>query len=242
MFIIRVLVVASLFVFSSYAWSVDKPNVKGGFLAFNVYPYLSDVPNDSTFDLSMGASLPNRISYFGFINLLNQRDSAELADTNSFYMEQNLRWQIAEASSFDTTLQYVSKTGDDNDKLRLGVRWRLHDSALLHDAFAAIHVKWSVNLHVLQADHDPKQSWQIEHAFFMSFPYISDRIYLSGFIDHNMNETVAALVPENPVVAEAQLGYRLVDNLYLVGEYRLNEYRRSDINNVAVGLEYKMKW
>jgi hypothetical protein len=38
------------------------------------------------------------------------------------------------------------------------------------------------------------------------------------------------------------LGYRLVENLYAVAEYRINEYRRSDVNNLALGVEDKIKW
>ncbi len=235
----------TLFLVSLYtasAQAAEVVNAKGGFLDFNLYPYLSDVSTDSTFSLNMATNLPNRISYFGFINLYNQGNRSELSDVNTFYTEQNLRWQIRENSAFDATFQYVAKSGDNNDKERIGIRWRMNDSAFLKEIFAALHLKWSINFHALQFDHDPKTAWQIEHAFSMTFPYFSDRLYLAGFIDHNINETVAAKVPSNPVVAEAQLGYRLVDNLYVISEYRINEYRQSDINNLAVGIEYKMKW
>jgi hypothetical protein len=49
-------------------------------------------------------------------------------------------------------------------------------------------------------------------------------------------------MPKNPVVAEIQLGVLLVENLYFISEYRLNQYRRSDVNNLAIGLEYKKAW
>jgi opacity protein-like surface antigen len=224
------------------ATAAEVSNAKGGMLDFNLYPYLSDVSNDSSFTLNMATNLPNRISYFGFINLTNQADRSELGDLNGYYTEQNLRWQMRENSAFDATLQYNTKTGDNNDKLRLGVRWRLSDSDWLKPVFSAISLKWSVNLHAIQFDHDDKTAWQIEHAFYLGFPYLTDRLYLAGFIDQNRNETVAANVPPNPVVAEAQLGFRLVDNLYAIAEYRVNQYRRSDVNNLAVGVEYKMKW
>jgi hypothetical protein len=220
----------------------EVSNARGGFLDFNFYPYLSDVAKDNAFTLNMATNLPNRISYFGFINLANQSERGELEDLNGYYTEQNLRWQIREGSALDATLQYNTKTGDDNDKLRLGMRWRLNDSAWLSSFFNALSLKWSINLHAVQLDHDDKAAWQIEHAFSLGFPYLSDRLYLAGFIDHSFNETLAADIPTDPLVAEAQLGYRLVDNLFVVAEYRLNQYRRSDVNNLAVGFEYKMKW
>jgi hypothetical protein len=38
------------------------------------------------------------------------------------------------------------------------------------------------------------------------------------------------------------LGYRIVENLYAVAKYRINEYRRSDVNNLALGVEHKIQW
>lgn len=238
----RLLLLVACGVVMAQAQAGEVRNSQSGFLDFNLYPYLSDVSGDNSFTLNMGSSLPNRFSYFGFINLGNQADRAELEDLTSYYTEQNLRWQIAEGSAFDATIQYNTKTGENNDKLRLGLRWRLNDSLWLKPAMDAMHLKWSVNWHALQWDHDDKTAWQIEHAFMLSFPYLSERLYLSGFIDHNFNETVAADVPANPIVAEAQLGYRLFENFYVMTEYRLNQYRRSDVNNVAAGIEYKIKW
>lgn len=82
----------------------------------------------------------------------------------------------------------------------------------------------------------------MEHVFFMRFPYLSDRLYLSGFIDQTFNEQLPDNIPDDPIVAEAQLGFRLIENLYTVAEYRLNQYRRSDVNNLALGLQYKIRW
>lgn len=76
----------------------------------------------------------------------------------------------------------------------------------------------------------------------MRFPYLSDRLYLSGFIDQTFNEQLPDNIPDDPIVAEAQLGFRLIENLYTVAEYRLNQYRRSDVNNLALGLQYKIRW
>ena len=84
--------------------------------------------------------------------------------------------------------------------------------------------------------------WQLEHVFRLGMPYISDKLYIAGFIDHTFNQRLADNLPESPIVAEVQLGYRIYENLYLIAEYRINEYRRSDVNNLAVGIEYKLIW
>jgi len=76
----------------------------------------------------------------------------------------------------------------------------------------------------------------------MTFPYISERLYLSGFADHTFNENLPTAIPSNPIVAEAQLGYRLIPNTFAIAEYRVNQYRRNNVNNIAVGMEYKKTW
>lgn len=219
-----------------------KTHSPSGFIDFNVYPYLSDVDSDNVITINAGAQLANRFSYFGFINFGNQAGRSELSDLDGYYTEQNIRWQVAEGSAFDATVQMNFRSGEDNDRHRLGVRWRLNDSSLMQDFFKSIYSSYSINWHVVQFDHEDTYVWQLEHVFNIKFPYISDRLALSGFADHTFNEDLPSGYPSNPVVAEAQLSYRLIENLHAVTEYRVNQYRRSDVNNLAVGLEYKVLW
>ncbi len=232
-------------IISQISFSQERVNTSGGVLDFNIYPVLSDVDSDSVITINAAAKLLNRFSYFSLTNFYNQSDRGELEDTSGFYTEQNIRWQIKENSPLDLTAQYNLRSGDDNDRLRLGVRWRLNDTQILKDIFQAVSLQWSVNLHALQIDHNSDNAWQIEHAFRLTMPYLSEKLYIAGFIDHTFNEDLTNAspdIPKNPIVAEMQLGYRLLENLYAVTEYRVNQYRRDDVNNVAVGFEYKVKW
>jgi len=217
-------------------------NSSAGFLDFNVYPELTDVDTDSVFTLNTAAKLPNRFSYFSLLNLYNQSSDDSLKETTSYYTEQNIRWQIAEDSPLDLTLQMNFRTGNDNDRHRLGFRWRLNNTSYLQDAFKAMNLNYSLNFHVVQFDNEDADVWQIEHVFMMKFPYISERLYLSGFADHTFNQDLSEQLPSSPIVGEVQMGLRLYENLYFVSEYRLNQYRRSDVNNLAIGLQYKMIW
>ena len=232
----------SLLLLTSPAVSANAKNNTGGFIDLNVYPYLSDVSNDSTVTVNIGAKLANRFSYFSLTNFSNKEFENELSGFDNVYTEQNLRWQVTEQSPLDLTVQLNFRSGANNDRHRLGVRWRLNDTSALKSFFESINLQWSMNLHALQKDDVPADVWQMEHAFRMTFPYISDRLYLAGFVDHTFNEDLPNNIPNNPMVAEAQLGYRMVDNLYLISEYRVNQYRRSDVNNVALGFEYIVKW
>ncbi|WDD97804.1 hypothetical protein [Thalassomonas actiniarum] len=228
--------------FATAQVSAQSKNTRGGFLDFNLYPHLTDVDTDSVFTLNAAAKLGQRFSYFSLLNLYSQEGSDSLGDADAFYTEQNIRWQIRENSPLDLTLQMNLRTGEDNDRHRLGIRWRLSDTSFLQAFFKSIHLRYAINLHAVQFDHEDPYIWQLEHSFMMKFPYISNRLYLAGFADHIFNQDLPSTIPANPVVLEAQLGYRLVENFFIVSEYRLNQYRRSDVNNLAIGLQYKFIW
>jgi hypothetical protein len=231
-----------LFFLSSSSLVHADSLIHGGFVDFNVYPYQTKVNHDSTFTINAFLNLSNRFSYFSLTNFSNQSGSGKLPNIDTFFTEQNLRWQISDTSPFELTLQSNLRSGSKNDRHRLGVRWSLNKSAFIAPLLNSINLKYFINWHAIQFDHQENYIWQLEHAFSMTFPYISDRLYLSGFADHTFNENLPATIPNNPIVAEAQLGYRLVSNTFAVAEYRVNQYRRSNVNNIAVGLEYKKTW
>ncbi len=238
----RLSIIIALFFMFIPVTLAGNNNSSGGFIDFNIYPYLSDVNNDNSITINAGAKLTNGFSYFGFTNFSNQSNESELSDLNSFYSEQNIRWKMGEQSPLDLTYQMNIRSGENNDRHRLGIRWRLNDTAALHSLFKSMNIKWSINFHLLQVDDVPADIWQMEHVFRMTFPKISNRIYLSGFIDHTFNEDLASNIPNNPIVAEFQIGYRMLENFYAVTEYRLNQYRQPNEDNLAVGLEYIIKW
>jgi hypothetical protein len=225
------------FVPSSYA-DAKKPTT--GFLDVNLYPYLSDVDNDSALTVNLGAKLPNRFSYFSLTNFYASTGQNLLNDSVTYYSEQNLRWQVADKSPFDLTLQMNFRSGADNNRHRLGARWRLNNTSFLQSFFNDINLSYSITLHAVQFDHENPYVWQLEHVFMMKFPSISKRLYLAGFVDQTFNQDLAASMPSSPIVGEVQMGFQLIENLYFVSEYRINQYRRSDVNNLAIGLHYKM--
>lgn len=222
--------------------NADSINTKAGFIDFNLYPYLNSVDSDSSATVNIAASLAHRFSYFSLTNFANQAGKSELEEFESFYTEQNIRWQISDKSPLDLTLQFNLRSGQDNDRQRLGFRWRLNDTQAFKATFDKIYLSYSINFHVLQLDNDDGHAWQMEHVYRLSFPQLNERLYLSGFIDHTLNQKSSANVPSDPIVMETQLGFRIVENLFAVTEYRSNQYREEDVNNLAVGFEYKIKW
>lgn len=217
-------------------------NSSAGFLDFNLYPYMTDVDSDNVFTLNTFAKLPYGFSYFSLLNIGNQAGEAAFSDTTSFYTEQNLRFTPSAVVPIDLTLQYNMRSGDENDRLRLGFRWRLDNTPYLDVAFKAIHFAFSVNVHALQFDHEDDYVWQLEHVWRLSTPYLDNRLYFAGFIDHTFNGASPPDAPASPIVLEAQLGLRLIEEFYAIAEYRINQYRVGSETNLALGAEYVAKW
>lgn len=209
------------------------------FINFNFYPYLADVKSDSAFTLNTAVLLPQRFSYFSFANFGGLFESGPVRFLVS---EQNLRWRPADRFPVDLVVQDTIRRGGGNDTVQAGVRWRLNDTAVLKRFFNAIHLRYSVHFFVQRWDQRDRGGWQVSHTYTLRFPYLSDRLYLGGFIDHNISERGPPGFPANPVISENQLGFRLYRRLYAVAEYRINQYRRSDVNNLGVGFEIKTAW
>lgn len=112
--------------------------------------------------------------------------------------------------------------GENNDRHRLGAHWRLNDTAWLKDLFHALNLSWSINLHALQIDNEDADVWQIENAYRLTFPAISNRLYLAGFIDHTFNQDFPDNTPISPAVWETQVSYEVLENFFAVAEYRVN--------------------
>lgn len=216
--------------------------IKGGFVDFNIYPHQSKVDSDNSLTINAFLSLANRFSYFSLTNFRDEDGDEWYPTLSAFFSEQNLRWQISEGSAFQITAQSNFRQGANNDRHRFGIRWHLNKTRFFNHAFNKVHLDYSVNWHAIQFDHEDPYVWQIEHVFKLKFPYLSERLYVSGFIDHTFNQDLPTDFPSNPIVAEVQLGIRLIDKMYFVSEYRVNEYRRSEVNNIATGIEYKMSW
>lgn len=209
-----------------------------GFLDFNTYPYMSDVDSDSVFTLNALAKLPHGFSYFSLLNVMNQSGHEPLSDTSGYYTEQNLRFSPYAPVPLDLTVQYNLRSGDDNDRLRFGFLWKLHQTPIIARVFEAISLSYMINFHVLQVDHEDAYVWQMEHIAQLTTPYLDRRLYIAGFADHTFNGAHPAGAPASPLVMEIQAGLRLIDELHVVAEYRVNEYRVDSPTNLALGGQY----
>ncbi len=202
----------------------------------SAYPYQHTVVNDTDFTATINARLPGRFSYFSYIN---SRGVVTQGNAEFERSEQNLRYAVSKKLPLDLSLQGVLVNGDGNDFYQLGVSWRLHDMAGLAAFFDRINLIYRLTFQVQRFEFDDSDAWQMEHFFRAN---LSERIYISGFVDQTFDLDTSAELPDVPIVLEVQLGVRLFNRLYAVAEYRNNDFRVGNEENVAAGLEYKFRW
>ncbi|MGY8814594.1 MAG: hypothetical protein ACKVHQ_07725, partial [Gammaproteobacteria bacterium] len=184
-------------------------------IAFNFYPHLGDVNSDSDMTINAAAQLPARFSYFSFANFGGLFHAGSLRFQIT---EQNLRWKISDQSTIDLVIQDTIRKGSDNDTIHVGARWRMSGTDVMKNFFNALHLNYSVHLFPKRFDQRDVGGWQISHAYQITFPYISDRLYFSGFLDYNINELSSTGGKRDNIVSENQFGVRLFKKLYAVAE------------------------
>ena len=205
----------------------------------NLYPYQSEIDNDTDLTFISNARLPARFSYFSFINFRGAMTGDAFDFSRS---EQNLRWAITPNLPLDLNFQAVLVDGSGNDFTQLGVGWRVHNTPGLSEFFKRINLIYRITFQLKRFVSLDNKVCQTEQYFLMKFPGLSERLYLSGFIDQTFDLDVPDAFPKNPVVLEMQAGLRLWKNFYGVAEYRVNDFRLGNEYNLVVGIEYKHAW
>jgi len=233
---ITALVAALLVTFTVHAQDGGPPRAT---IDVSLYPYQHTLKDDVDFSVMMNARLPGRFSYFGYVNMTGAFTGEAFVFDRS---EQNLRYSISDSVPLDLNLQGVLMRGDGNDFYQLGIGWRVHDTPAWQDFFDRINLIYRVTVQLRRFEVADTSSWGLEHWFRMTFPQVSDRLYLSGFVDQSFGEDLPAALPDSPIVTEIQLGMRMFDQFYAIGEYRKNQRRVGNENNFAVGIEYKVRW
>ena len=212
---------------------------RNGIIEFNTYPWLSDVQNDNDITINVSIDLPGRFSYFSwseFTNVLHE------GDAGFALAEHNIRWGISDSLPLDLSAQWGLRNGSDNDLLRLGMRWRISDTPGLAEFFGKINLLWftTANFKTFNLPYDSVV--QLENFYYMTFPFISDRLYLRGWLDLNFNGDRPDDIPRHFLIGATQVGFRTFGNFYAILDYRINELRTSQVSNMGAGVEYQLQW
>ena len=185
---------------------------------------------------------PFRFQYFSFINLFGNPSSADKVTLNKYYTEQDFRY-ISQTTPVDLEAQYVTATTF-RDLWRFGPRWRVRDTKCFKKIFEKLHLVYEPTFFPFQIDRSAGYDAQIEHFYRIQvYPKLfSDRVYISGFFDHDFRFGSDDRNDHFKLVAENQIGIRIIKQLYLVAEHRFNEYRKSKKQGVGIGLEYSFNF
>lgn len=208
-----------------------------GFFDLNGY---YDTREFSVLTYNILVNLPKRFQYF---SLTNYQSSNGSYDFDSNYAEHNLRWGIGSKIPLDLTVQYVLRNKEDNDDIRLGFRWKVNQTRGLKKLFEKLNMSYSMNPMLVQFKrrNTTKYATQIEHvyAILIAPRTFRQRLYLGGFVDQNVEYNDSGGVSFK-WVTEHQLGFRIVNRLFAVLEYRINDYFPKDNYGLGYGLEYKI--
>ena len=205
----------------------------------NLYPYLSDVETDTDLTAVVNARLPGRFSYFSFFNVRNVVHSG---DAEFIRTEQTLRWAISKKLPLDLQGQAVIVNGSDNDIYQAGLSWRVHDTAAFSGLFDQIGLIYRFTVYPFRDWSGNSGAWQLENFFRWRVPGTSRRLYVAGFLDMTFDADLPDTFPGSPIVTEVQTGLRVFKELYVVVEFRNNDFRVGDERNIAAGIEYKFAW
>lgn len=221
--------------------TVTPPGHKhSGFIDFNFYPYTT-VNTDNAVSVNTLVNLPHDFQYFGFINFERQPSEHALTETAGVFTEQNLRWQPWEAPVSLATQILIRTGAKNNDVLRFGPRFALHDFQLFESALQKCNLQYWVAIYPAEFDYTAGYQWQMEHVFqWKVLPeLLNDRVYIGGFADHVIDQASGTDVTW---VEEAQLGVRVAGAWYLVAEQRYNGFRRGQEASLGLGVEYVVRF
>ena len=220
----------------SIALAVDDEGPPRLLVDTSVYPYLDRVERDTDFTMTINANLPNNFYYSSFTNLTGTLTSNDIALDRS---EQNVRWRLNEVWPVYLSFQAVFVGGSDNNYQQLGIGWQVHETPALKAVFRRMNLIYTQTFQLKQFNSFHNSAWEFENFFLLRFPHLSQRLYLSGFVDIAFDMDLPDQFPDNPIVAEVQAGMRIWRDFYLVTEYRLNEFRMGSEHNLAIGIEYQ---
>jgi len=120
----------------------------------NLYPYQSQIDNDTDLTFVSNARFPARFSYFSFVSFRGATTSDAFGFSRS---EQNIRWAVSPNLPLDLNFQAVLVDGTGNDFTQLGIGWRVHNrqQSLANRAVFQIEIPGAVGAPVFKWFHRP---------------------------------------------------------------------------------------
>lgn len=204
--------------------------------------YTYDTREFTRLTLNTFLAFPKGFSYYNVFHLNSNVGSGNNHfDITNFYHEHDLWWNPYSKIPLDLVVQWQVNQGTLNDKARFGYRWRISDTLWVKDFFDRAHLYLTTQFHPLQTDFNNSPGWGVsfEHFWKMNVAptMFKDRVYIAGYMDHNIDYGANTAGNNHFVVTETQLGVRLIDKLNAVAEFRMDQYAAKKYG-AGFGLEY----
>jgi hypothetical protein len=226
-----------VFFLSSSVLLAQVNDKMGGFFDPSFY-YNSNAKTDASLNILL--TNKQRITYFSLLNLYATEHST---DMSNYFTKQYLFYSPFKNIPIEINQVWISSSGNNNDYLRYGFRWNIHKMPRIKSFFEQHHLILFANVQCIQLNNAGKNpffpEFELIYRWFPLNKYSKNRIYVAGFFDQCVDR-----VEQNTnatLVSEHQLGVRLWDNFYCVGEVRYNEYLAKSLS-LGVGIEYLVRF
>ncbi len=202
-------------------------------VAFGDATYLFDHREYNTLTISGGfKNLPLGFNAWGFVDIHSeQNNESNRFDFTRYFLEYRLRrtldpeWVMG-IQGLGLEVEYNDSNGANNNLLRFGIYYK-HDIPLITGQKS--WVQW--RYFPIQTNRNAKSQASMVYRIGLT-----DRFYVSGFADFNIDEN-----GKNRWVAEPQLNYEIIDNVNFVLEGRINEYEEANPNLTSTGVALGLK-
>lgn len=217
----------------------DRDDRVSGSLDMN---YTFDTRDMNRLTLDTLIFFPYRITYYNVFHMNSLMDTpGDNFDIDNIYHEQDLWWAPFENIPVDAVVQLQVIQGTINDQLRAGFRWRISDTSFLKAFFENIHLFLTSQFHPIQTHFYDVAGYGFSFEHYWRVQVLpetfDDRVYVAGYLDHNLNYGGTTNGDNHSFSTETQLGVRVIGHLNAITEFRYSDY---DVKStgVAFGLEY----
>ena len=192
--------------------------------------YQFDTRGFNTLNLTGSSPLPYGFNIWGFIDLQgNDGGPGSRYDTANYFYEIDIKREIWDRVGVIGEIN--DATGPNNNLTRLGVFYT-PDWDVLQDLNTWLFLK------AFPVESDGA-GYQFSFAWNTRFPdYFDDRWSIGGFVDFNFDSGPSE--DDLNIVSDIQVRYRLIENLSLLSEFRINKFLGNNKDfGVGFGVQYQ---
>lgn len=194
--------------------------------------YYDVIREQRTITVDGFSKLSERWVAWGFVDFYtnqgNQKDVADNADTKTYFGKGTVSyriWQIDQESNIQFTAELIDSSWS-SAIVRPGLKWMTAGQP----GWLSIKVL-PMTIQLVEPESEIPQTGAVGMAGRLN---LNDKFFLEGFVE--MTFAYQDQTRYYPLISEAQLGYRLIDRVNILMEYRYNNFVEDD-HGLGLGAE-----